>query len=105
MYSQTRSQGYNAFEKDISIVNIYFGDSTTIGSRLGIPGVELLKSFNAEYERRLKMSLVDYISSVGGLFGLFLGFSLLSFLEIVYWLGLFIRNLYRGTKLTADTQY
>ena len=55
-----------------------------------------------EYERRLKMSLVDYISSVGGLFGLFLGFSLLSFMEIFYWLGLnFIRNVYRGKRLTS----
>ena len=48
------------------------------------------------------MSLVDYISSVGGLFGLFLGFSLLSFMEIFYWLGLnFIRNVYRGKRLTS----
>ena len=55
-----------------------------------------------EYERRLKMSLVDYISSVGGLFGLFLGFSLLSFLEIVYWLGLnLIRNLFQPNKQTT----
>ena len=48
--------------------------------------------------------LVDYISSVGGLFGLFLGFSLLSFLEIVYWLGLnLIRNLFQPNKQTAAT--
>ena len=50
------------------------------------------------------MSLVDYISSVGGLFGLFLGFSLLSFLEIVYWLGLnLIRNLFQPNKQAAAT--
>ena len=28
---QTRSVGYNAFERDISILNIYFGDSTVMG--------------------------------------------------------------------------
>ena len=50
------------------------------------------------------MSLEDYISSVGGLFGLFLGCSLLSFLELVYWLGLkLIRNLLEPTKHTAAT--
>ena len=50
------------------------------------------------------MNLVDYISSVGGLFGLFLGFSLLSFLEIVYWLGLnLIRNLFQTNKQTVAT--
>ena len=28
---QPRSVGYNAFERDISILNIYFGDSTVMG--------------------------------------------------------------------------
>ena len=28
---QSRSVGYNAFERDISILNIYFGDSTVMG--------------------------------------------------------------------------
>ena len=31
------------------------------------------------------MTLIDFVSSLGGLFGLFLGFSLLSFVEILYW--------------------
>ena len=30
-FLQTRSVGYNAFERDISILNIYFGDSTVMG--------------------------------------------------------------------------
>ena len=38
-----------------------------------------------EYERSLKMTPIDFISSLGGLFGLFLGFSLLSFVEVIYW--------------------
>ena len=32
------------------------------------------------------MGPVDFISSLGGLFGLFLGFSIVSFVEIVYWI-------------------
>ena len=38
-----------------------------------------------EYERSLKMTEIDFISSLGGVFGLFLGFSLMSFVEIIYW--------------------
>ena len=38
-----------------------------------------------EYERSLKMTEIDFISSLGGVFGLFLGFSLISFTEILYW--------------------
>ena len=38
-----------------------------------------------EYERALKMTSYDFISSFGGVCGLFLGFSLLSFVEIIYW--------------------
>ena len=32
------------------------------------------------------MNPVDFIASLGGLFGLFLGFSIVSFVEIVYWI-------------------
>ena len=31
------------------------------------------------------MGPVEFVSSLGGLFGLFLGFSVVSFLEIIYW--------------------
>ena len=45
------------------------------------------KLSHAEYERSEKMTIIDFISSLGGLFGLFLGFSLMSFVEIIYWFG------------------
>ena len=45
------------------------------------------KLLHAEYERSEKMTIIDFISSLGGLFGLFLGFSLMSFVEIIYWFG------------------
>ena len=32
------------------------------------------------------MTLVDFLSSTGGLFGLFIGASILSFVEIFYWI-------------------
>ena len=36
-------------------------------------------------ERSITMGPVDFVSSLGGLFGLFLGFSVISFCEIIYW--------------------
>ena len=39
-----------------------------------------------EFERSIRMSTVDFVASLGGLFGLCLGFSIISFLEIIYWL-------------------
>ena len=38
-----------------------------------------------ELERGILMGPVEFVSSLGGLFGLFLGFSVVSFLEIIYW--------------------
>ena len=36
-------------------------------------------------ERSVNMNPVDLVASLGGLFGLCLGFSIISFIEIVYW--------------------
>ena len=44
-----------------------------------------VKAFS-EYERSLKMTTIDFIAILGGLFGLCLGFSFLSFIEIIYWM-------------------
>ena len=53
-------------------------------------GKNILKSLHnlipSEYERSIKMGPVDFIASLGGLFGLFLGFSIVSFVEIIYWI-------------------
>ena len=40
-----------------------------------------------ELERSIKMGPVDFAASLGGLFGLCLGFSVISFIEIIYWIG------------------
>ena len=44
-----------------------------------------LRFVSLEFERSIKMGPVDFIASLGGLFGLFLGFSIVSFVEIIYW--------------------
>ena len=31
------------------------------------------------------MTLLDFISQIGGLLGLFMGFSVISFVEVFYW--------------------
>ena len=36
-------------------------------------------------ERSVNMNPVDFVASLGGLFGLCLGFSIISFIEIIYW--------------------
>ena len=43
------------------------------------------KSIFSEMERSVNMNPVDLVASLGGLFGLCLGFSIISFIEIVYW--------------------
>ena len=45
------------------------------------------------------MGPVDFIASLGGLFGLFLGFSIVSFVEIIYWI------VVRGSKIMLHRKY
>ena len=45
----------------------------------------ILLNLLLDMERDISMGPVEFVSSLGGLFGLFLGFSVVSFLEIVYW--------------------
>lgn len=59
---------YDAYEKDIAAVTFFFESNTAF-----------------EFERRPRMTMIDFISQVGGLLGLCMGFSLVSLVEIVYW--------------------
>ena len=59
---------YNAYDYDIAIVEFYFDKSSVL-----------------QFTRQARMTLVDYISQMGGLLGLFIGFSFISGVEIVYW--------------------
>ena len=60
---------YNAYERDIAIVNYYFGKSTAW-----------------EFQHAPSKTLANYIAELGGFLGLFTGFSFLSAVEIIYWI-------------------
>ena len=59
---------YNAYEKDIALVTFFFESSTAF-----------------EFVRQPRMTTTDFISQLGGLLGLCMGFSFISAVEIVYW--------------------
>ena len=63
------SPTYEAYQKDIAIVNFFFGKSTFW-----------------QFERARSMTWTGYIAQLGGFLGLFLGFSFVSAIEILYWL-------------------
>ena len=71
-----------------------------------LAGAFSAKSFflSVEMERRIRMGPIEFISSLGGLFGLCLGFSFISFFEIVYWaikplFRSFIQHFYRHSLI------
>ena len=66
--SNTKSPSYDAYSKDIAMVTFFFETSTVF-----------------EFSREQRMTLVQYISQMGGLLGLCMGFSFISAVEIIYW--------------------
>ena len=60
---------YNAFEKDIGIVNVFFA-----------------KEYVPKYVKANRWSIFDFLSQIGGSLGLFMGISVISVAEIIYWL-------------------
>ena len=64
-----RNPTYEAFKNDIAIANFYFDKSTII-----------------RFIRAPRMTWTDYISQIGGILGLAIGFSFLSLIEIIYWI-------------------
>ena len=66
---------YNAYEKDIALVEIFFSKSTIF-----------------QMGRQPRMTWIDYFSNVGGLLGLVLGMGIISFIEL-FWLCLRIAAL------------
>ena len=57
---------YNAYEKDIAMLNIYFGGSTVFGKKKqGKAKILLKQHFLTEFERSPKMTWLDFISSLG----------------------------------------
>ena len=89
---------YNAYERDIAVVNIFFGKTSVLGLPVSLTSskklVDELPSFLAEFERSPKMTWFDFISSFGGFCGLCLGISFVSVVEIIYWFSIRLcRNL------------
>ena len=101
---------YDAFEKDIAVLNFYYGDPEFVGKyfhclwiRTGwkafnhiVIFIEALPTFCLflfpEYERTERMTWSDFLSNIGGLCGLCLGFSFMSGIEIIYWIFKIIKN-------------
>ena len=59
---------YNAFEKDIGFINIFFADEEV-----------------TRYERANRGTPFELLAQVGGSLGGFMGISILSLIEILYW--------------------
>ena len=59
---------YNAFEKDIGVVNVFFA-----------------KEHVPKYMKANRWSIFDFMSQIGGSLGLFMGISFISVAEIFYW--------------------
>ncbi|TRY67303.1 hypothetical protein TCAL_07234 [Tigriopus californicus] len=67
-YSVTDRTPYNAYDRDIAVAAFYFESSTLF-----------------EYSRQARMTWIEFVAQVGGLLGLCLGLSFVSFLEVIYW--------------------
>ena len=61
-------KSYDAYDKDIAMVTFFFETNTVF-----------------EFSRDMRMTMVGYISQMGGLLGLWMGFSFISAVEILYW--------------------
>ena len=69
--SETYYEGqdtYNAFEEDIAILNIFFG-----------------QRYIKKYTTEIKMTSIEFLSLVGGTIGFAMGLSVISVAEIIYW--------------------
>ena len=70
------------------LVTISHSSSSRFQNKTGIMPqeyVQYLHFSTSEFQRSLRMTVIDFIGNVGGLFGLCLGFSLISFFELLYW--------------------
>ena len=64
-----KSKKYDAFEKDIAIVNFYYDQSNVV-----------------KFKKTQRITMTGFISQIGGLLGLSIGLSFISVMEIFYFL-------------------
>ena len=74
---------YDAYINDIAIVSFYFDKSTVM-----------------LYKRDQRMTMIDYISQMGGLLGLGIGCSFISIIELLYWLTIRLARNLSNSKIT-----
>ena len=78
---------YNAYNEDITIANFYFDKSSIL-----------------QFTRQESMTIVGYMSQLGGLLGLFLGFTFISAVELIYWFTIRLaKNMSKDTN-NADSK-
>ena len=78
--TNAKQSKYNAYEKDIAMVTFYFDTPTVF-----------------EYITEERMTVLGYVSQMGGLLGLCLGINFISIVEVVYWFTIkVLRNLGAG---------
>ena len=63
-----RSLTYDAYHDDIAVATFYFDSPTS-----------------SHYMRDARMTVIDFISQLGGLAGVCIGMSLMSLVELIYW--------------------
>lgn len=82
MYGKNRSQlAMDRFKNDITILNFFF--DTPIITRITL---------------KMRINIFDQISAIGGTLGLFTGVSLITFVEVIYWLIRFPSNYLNAEK-------
>jgi len=81
--SSDRDPHYDVYKRDIAIANFFFESATTV-----------------EFTKAATMSDITFVSQIGGLIGLFLGFSFVSIFEIAYWFTYRLgRNVFKKGKV------
>ena len=58
-----------------------------------------------QFTRQQSMTVVDYISQLGGLLGLFLGFSFISGVELFYWLTIRLGKNIRNSNGSVNSDF
>ena len=70
---------YDAYDKDIAIVSFFFGKETAI-----------------EFTRHRRASFAELLSQIGGMMGFAMAISMVSVIELIFWLFTCLINGMRG---------